>query len=63
MFQSWHDKETSNLKIDADRHGPILDFAVSGFPKCRSTTLEANLGNITPLPVDPDICTPVRQTV
>lgn len=51
------------LRVNADENGPILDFVIAGFPKCGTTTLEANLGYLAPLPDGEDICTPVHQTV
>jgi hypothetical protein len=51
------------LRVNADEKGPILDFVIAGFAKCGTTTLEANLGYLAPMPDDLDICTPVHQTV
>jgi len=62
-FDSWFKgNKTDKLLPDADENGTIMDFAVVGFPKCGTTTLEANLGYLSPMPVS-DICTPVHQTV
>jgi len=62
-FDSWFQgNKTDKLLPDADVNGTIMDFAVVGFPKCGTTTLEANLGYLAPMPVS-DICTPVHQTV
>ena len=54
--------EYQELNIDADKDGMVLDFAVIGYPKCGTTTMIANLGNIAPIPAA-DICTPVYKTV
>jgi len=62
-FNSWFQgNETKILLPDADENGTILDFAIVGFPKCGTTTVEANLGYLAPMPIK-DICTPVHQTV
>jgi len=61
-FQSWFQNGTNVLKTDADANGTILDFAIVGFPKCGTTTMEANLGYLAPMPIA-DVCTPVHQTV
>lgn len=50
------------LKDNADANGTVLDFAVGGFPKCGTTTMIANLGNVAPVPAK-DICTPWYKTV
>jgi hypothetical protein len=62
-FHSWfaHNK-TDVLHPNADDDGPILDFMIAGFAKCGTTTMEANLGTIAPMPIG-DVCTPVHQTV
>lgn len=51
------------LLVNADAMGPVMDFAIVGFPKCGTTTMEANLAYLAPMPGDQDICTPVHQTV
>jgi hypothetical protein len=62
-FSSWFENNgTGNLKIDADAKGPILDFVIAGFPKCGTTTLEANLGYYAPMPIA-DVCVPATQAV
>ncbi len=62
-FYSWYEgNNTSKLKPDADANGTIIDFVIAGFAKCGTTTMEANLGYIAPMPVA-DVCTPVHQTV
>lgn len=62
-FHTWFQgNETKKLFPNADENGTILDFAIVGFPKCGTTTLEANLGYLAPMPLE-DICTPVHQTV
>jgi hypothetical protein len=61
-FSSWFENGTGKLKIDADAKGPILDFVIAGFPKCGTTTLEANLGYYAPMPIA-DVCVPVHQAV
>ena len=50
------------LRSPADDRGPVLDFLVVGWPKCGTTTLEANLGAFAPMPVA-DICTPMNVAV
>lgn len=60
---SWFEgNDTKTLIPDADANGTILDFVIAGFPKCGTTTIEANLGYIAPMPIS-DVCTPVHQTV
>lgn len=63
-FYDWYEgtNQTDKLLRNADRNGPILDFLIAGFPKCGTTTLEANLGYYAPMPIG-DVCTPVHQTV
>ena len=62
-FHSWYEGNTTRTLLpNADENGTILDFAIIGFPKCGTTTIEANLGHVAPLPIG-DICTPVHQTV
>ena len=61
-FDSWHKEGSDKLLPDADANGTIIDFVIAGFPKCGTTTLEANLGYIAPIPIA-DVCTPVHQTV
>lgn len=66
-FNSWfiHNDGMGLLKERVDmiaNYGPILDFVIAGWPKCGTTTLEANLGKYAPMPIG-DICTPVHQTV
>lgn len=60
-FDSWFDSE-NKLHPNADENGTILDFLIAGFPKCGTTSMEANLGYYAPMPIS-DICTPVHQTV
>jgi hypothetical protein len=63
FFHSWFQgNDTNKLFPNADENGTILDFAIVGFPKCGTTTVEANLGYLAPMPIE-DICTPVHQTV
>jgi hypothetical protein len=63
LFDTWFQgNETNKLLPNADENGTILDFAIVGFPKCGTTTVEANLGYLAPMPIE-DICTPVHQTV
>ena len=59
-YSSWFGP--SKLLPNADENGTIMDFAIVGFAKCGTTTMEANLGYIAPMPIG-DICTPVSQTV
>jgi hypothetical protein len=62
-FSSWYENNrTSTLKVDADAKGPILDFVIAGFPKCGTTTLEANLGYYAPMPIA-DVCVKAHQAV
>ncbi len=62
-FYSWFEGNTTNrLLPNSDANGTILDFAIAGFAKCGTTSMEANLGYIAPLPIG-DVCTPVHQTV
>ena len=62
-FYSWFEGNTTDrLKPSADINGTILDFAISGFAKCGTTSMEANLGYLAPMPIA-DVCTPVHQTV
>ncbi|KAL7563196.1 hypothetical protein ACA910_014471 [Epithemia clementina (nom. ined.)] len=64
-FYSWFEGDKNDpgkLLPNADKNGLVLDFAIAGFPKCGTTTVEANLGQIAPLPIS-DVCTPVHQTV
>mmetsp|Transcript_2175 Transcript_2175/g.4006 ORF Transcript_2175/g.4006 Transcript_2175/m.4006 type:complete len:499 (-) Transcript_2175:339-1835(-) len=63
LFNTWFQgNDTKKLRPNADENGTILDFAIVGFPKCGTTTVEANLGYLAPMPIK-DICTPVHQTV
>eukprot|EP00521_Asterionellopsis_glacialis_P008979 CAMPEP_0195286080 /NCGR_PEP_ID=MMETSP0707-20130614/3672_1 /TAXON_ID=33640 /ORGANISM="Asterionellopsis glacialis, Strain CCMP134" /LENGTH=439 /DNA_ID=CAMNT_0040345673 /DNA_START=210 /DNA_END=1529 /DNA_ORIENTATION=+ len=62
-FLSWYENnKTDQLKPNADAQGPILDFVIAGFPKCGTTSMEANLGYLAPMPIA-DVCTPAPQTV
>ena len=62
-FYSWFEGNTTDkLKPNADVNGTILDFAISGFAKCGTTSMEANLGYLAPMPIA-DVCTPIHQTV
>lgn len=65
-YDSWFEGDSNSssggLLPNADKDGPILDFAIIGFPKCGTTTVEANLGLVAPLPIS-DVCTPIHQTV
>ena len=62
-FDSWFEPGSGILLENADKNGPILDFVISGFAKCGTTTMEANLGYVAPMPEIKDICTPVHNTV
>ena len=46
-----------------DRSGPILDFAIAGFPKCGTTGMMRTLAAVTTMPANTDVCTPVVPTV
>jgi hypothetical protein len=62
-FDSWFEGgKTDKLLPNVDADGPILDFAIAGFAKCGTTSMEANLGYIAPIPIA-DVCTPIHQTV
>lgn len=62
-FDSWYvGGKTDKLKPNADENGTIIDFAIAGFPKCGTTSVEANLGYLAPIP-EADVCTPAPQTV
>lgn len=72
-FQSWFtpqgdlrvgvdDTDNNNSNAGSDRSGPILDFVIAGWPKCGTTTLQANLGRYAPMPIA-DVCTPIHKTV
>lgn len=62
-FDSWHEYQNGERKLleDADQNGTILDFVVAGFAKCGTTSMEANLDQIAPMPTGVgDVCTPVK---
>jgi hypothetical protein len=62
-FYSAQKKKGRQLLLQpADDRGPVLDFLVAGWPKCGTTTLEANLGAYAPMPVS-DICVPLNTLV
>uniref|UniRef100_A0A7S3Q227 Sulfotransferase domain-containing protein n=1 Tax=Chaetoceros debilis TaxID=122233 RepID=A0A7S3Q227_9STRA len=56
-YSSWSEiiGSVREMKSNADKDGPILDFLVAGFPKTGTTTLVANLGHVAPVPAR-DIC-------
>ena len=64
-YWGWIDNSTGKdmLKPNADAAGPILDFAIVGFPKTGTTTLMANLAEYAPMPPAIDVCTPTHNTV
>jgi len=65
LFDSWFDNNTARyqlLRPDADQNGTILDFAISAFPKCGTTTMSSNLAELAPMDTG-DVCTPAAQTV
>jgi len=62
MFDSWFEQGSGELLQNADKNGPILDFIISGFPKCGTTTVSANLAHLAPMD-EGDICTNPAQTV
>lgn len=65
-FHSWFDNKTSStdkLLPNADNNGPILDFIIAGFPKCGTTSMMINLAQVTTMPYELDICSPVHQIV
>jgi len=64
MFDSWFkDSKGKQVLIEnADKNGPILDFVIAGYPKCGTTTVQANLAHLAPMNVG-DICTPPSPTV
>ena len=51
------------LLPNADRSGPILDFAIVGFPKCGTSGMMRALASVTAMPYSRDICAPVSNTV
>jgi len=61
-YKSWFESGSDRLRQNADKNGPILDLFIAGFAKCGTTSVEANLGNLAPMPVA-DICTPISKTV
>jgi hypothetical protein len=63
MYDTWFLKNSDQLKENADEDGPILDFAITGFPKCGTTAMMSLLSSITPMPSDKDICTPLSSIV
>ena len=40
----------------------LFPFFLQGFAKCGTTSMEANLGSIAPMPIS-DVCTPLAQSV
>lgn len=63
-FPHWYGGSgTDKLVPDADANGTVIDFVISGFPKCGTSTLMANLARIAPMPPAQDVCTPVHQIV
>jgi len=60
---SFYEVAYRKLRVNADEKGPIMDFVIAGFAKCGTTTLEANLAYLAPMPEAQDVCTPVHQTV
>mmetsp|Transcript_6375 Transcript_6375/g.8508 ORF Transcript_6375/g.8508 Transcript_6375/m.8508 type:complete len:393 (+) Transcript_6375:151-1329(+) len=63
-FYSWYEgNKTETLLVNADKNGTIMDFAIVGFAKCGTTTMEANLAHIAPMPEEQDVCTPIHPTV
>lgn len=61
-YDSWFEKDRDEVLENADANGTVLDFAIVGLPKCGTTTMEANLGYIAPMPIA-DVCTRIPQTV
>jgi hypothetical protein len=45
-----------------DKVGPILDFVIAGFSKCGTSSVMANLAQITPMPLK-DVCYSAEQVV
>ncbi len=41
--------------------GPILDFLITGFPKCGTTGMMRTLSAVATMPSNQDVCTPVKQ--
>jgi len=54
---------TGLLKKNADRHGPVLDFVIAGFPKCGTTAMMRTLSSVTTMPSAMDVRTPIRKVV
>ena len=58
---SWFEPNSNQFLPNADKDGPILDFAIVEYPKCGATTLMANLVKLALMPIT-HVCTPVHQT-
>ena len=41
--------------------GPILDFLISGFPKCGTTGMMRTLSAVATMPSNQDVCTQIKQ--
>jgi len=63
VFDTWFQNNTNELRENADKDGPILDFVIAGFPKCGTTAMMTLLSSITPMPGSVDVCTPLKSTV
>lgn len=50
-WDDWLTEDDREVVDDADKNGTVIDFIIAGFPKCGTTTMEANLGNIAPMPI------------
>ena len=69
-FLGWQIKRTRAIRAythkwkspNPDEDRPTLEFAIIGFAKCGTTSMEGNLHQLAPMPVA-DICTPLAQTV
>lgn len=60
--QHGHGQE-QELQYKRDSDFPILDFVITGFPKCGTTALMRNLAAATTMPPETDVCTPPENTV
>ena len=50
-------------KPDADVDGPVLDFAIVGFPKCGTSGMMRTLSAVASMPPELDVCTPPGNAV
>ena len=62
VYVTFFNIDESELLPKADRVGPILDFAIAGFPKCGTTAMMKVLTTVSTMPIK-DVCTPVKNTI